>query len=349
MKKLRFFAAFLVTVGLLISGCAPKSANCGQPAVFCVGLVTDGGRRDDLAYNQAAWDGIQKAKSAGTADWIASIETVDIRDYDENISVFGEAGYDVIVTIGSGMGDATRTAANAYPNSYFIGLDQDQSANQEFSPNLVGLVFPEDQIGYLAGALAAMLSKTGQIGAILGSDVSPSMQRYGEGFRAGAASIDPGVNVTVAYHNEVDLDKTFSDPEWGAAEANILVDMELDIIFGAGGTTGSNALVAAVMRGAYGIGSDTDEYYALPVAAPHLYTSVMKLIAPGVVELINAARNAQVQTSGFPSGNYVGQVGLAPYHDLDTSVPDEVKARMTDLTQALLSGEIQTGVSLTNP
>ena len=239
-------------------------------------------------------------------------------------------------------------SAKAYPDSYFIGLDQDQSGNQEFSSNLTGLVFPEDQIGYLAGALAASLSKTGQIGAVCGSDESPSMQQYGDGYRAGAAHVNPDVKVTVIYHNDVGLDKTFDDPEWGAATANSLIDTGVDIIFGVGGTTGSNAIVAAVMRGAYGIGVDTDEYYALPVAAPHLYASAMKLITPGIAELIKITRDAQAKTSVFPTGNYLGQVGLSPYHDLDSSVPDEVKLRMSELNRALRSGEIQTGVSI-NP
>jgi basic membrane protein A len=333
----------------MVPGCVPKSNECTQPDVFCVGLVTDVGRRDDRAYNQAAWDGIQQAKSEGAADWTASIETIDARDYEENISVLAEADYDVIVTVGDAMGEATRSAAKAYPDSFFIGVDQDQSTQQDFSPNLIGLVFAEDQIGYLAGALAALMSKTGQIGAVCASDELPFMKRYGEGFLAGAAYINPEVKATVIYHNDVGLDKTFVDPEWGATEANSLVDSGTDIIFGVGGATGNNAIVAAVTRGAYGIGADTDQYYALPVAAPHLYLSVLKLIAPGLAELIKTASGAQAGTSVFPADNYEGQVGLAPYHDLDSSIPDEVKLRMTELNHALISGSIQTGVSITNP
>ena len=327
----------------------PKLSDCKQPDVFCVGLVTNVGRRDDRAYNQAAWEGLQQARSSGVASWVASIETVDSRDYEENINVFAQAGYDVIVTVGSAMSDATRAAAKGYPDSFFIGLDQDQSANQDFSPNLTGLVFAEDQIGYLAGALAGLMSKTGQIGAVCASDAMPSMQKYGEGFLAGAAGISPPVKATVIYHNDVGLDKTFEDPEWGAATANALVDAGADIIFGIGGATGNNAIVTAVTRGAYGIGADTDQYYALPVAAPHLYVSVLKLIAPGIAELIKTARDAQAGSSVFPSGNFEGQVGLSTYHDLVSSVPDEVKLYMTGLNQAFLSGEIQTGISLTNP
>jgi len=349
MEKFRLLIALLLIVTLFVPGCLPKSSDCKQPDVFCVGLVTGTGRREDRSYNQAAWDGIQRAKTSGVASWVASIETVDARDYQENISVFAEAGYDVIVTVGSAMSDATRAAAKVYPESFFIGLDQDQSANQNFNPNLTGLVFAEDQIGYLAGALAALMSKAGQIGAVCGSDALPSMQRYGEGFLKGAAYINPQVKATVIYHNDVGLDKTFDDPEWGAATANSLVDAGADIIFGVGGATGNNAIVTAVTRGGYAIGADTDQYYAFPVAAPHLYLSVLKLIEPAIAELIKTAKDAQARTSVFPSGNFEGQVGLSSYHDLVSSVPDEIKSRLNELNQALLSGVIQTGVSLTNP
>ena len=77
--------------------------------------------------------------------------------------------------------------------------------------------------------------------------------------------------------------------------------------------------------------------------------SVLKLIAPGVAGLIKTAKSAQTGASVFPSGNYLGQVGLSPYHDLASSIPDEVKVRMAELDQALLSGALQTGVPLTNP
>jgi len=344
MKKLLPVFALLVAAGLFLPGCAPVSANCEKPEVFCVGLVTSSGRLADNSYNQAAWDGVRQSKADGVADWIASIETVDVRDYEQNIQVFGDAHYDVVVTVGADIAAATLTEANAYPDTYFIGVEQDQSANQEYTSNLVGLIFREDQIGYLAGALAASLTKTGQIAAVLGSDASPAMKRYGDGFINGAASIDPAIVPTIAYHNDVSVDKSLNDPEWGAKQANTLVDSQVDIVFGAGGTTGSNALLAAVMRGAYAIGADTDEYYSLSVAAPHLYTSVLKQYGPGVNELIKAAKDAQAQTSGFPSGNFTGAIGLAPYHDLESSVPDEVKQRMTELLENLSSGDVQTGV-----
>ncbi len=314
-----------------------------------MGLVTDGGPRDDHSYNQAAWEGIQQARAAGEVDRVDSIETVDPKDYADNIATFAQAGYDVIVTVGSGMSEATRVAARSNPDIYFIGVNQDQSTSQDFSPNLTGLIFAEDQVGYLAGALAAWMSKTGLVGAVLASDGLPAMKRYGEGFLAGAAYANPDGNATVVYHNEVAPGNSMDDPLWGAGTANSLVDSGTDIIFAVGGATGTNALVAAVARGAYAIGADTDQYYALPIASPHLYASVLKMIAPGVASLIEAAKAAQAGTGVFPAGNYQGKIGLSPYHDLAGSIPGDVKLRMTGLEQGLLSGAIQTGVTITNP
>jgi basic membrane protein A len=345
MKVARLAAACLWVLIFGLSGCAPKAADCKQPQVFCVGLVTQVGRRNDRSYNQAAWEGIQQARSNGTATWIAAIETVDARDYEENINVFAEAGYDVIVTVESAMTEATQTAASAFPDSYFIGVDQDQSTSQSYTPNLSGLVFPEDQIGFLAGAFAVLMSKSGQVGAVGASDAVPAIRRYGEGFLAGAASINPQVNAAVTYDNAASLDQSFDDPEWAADTANALVNQGVDLLFGVGGSTGNNAIVAAVRDGAYAIGADIDQYYALPVAAPHLYVSVLKMIAPGVAELIKVAREAQTGESTFPQGNTIGQVGLSPYHDLGSSVPDKVKTRMSNLSQSLNSGGIITGVA----
>jgi basic membrane protein A len=349
MKPFRAAMAILLPILLVAPGCTPRSLDCAKPEVFCVGLVTEVGRREDRAYNQAAWEGIQQAKSEGVADWTASIETIDARDYEENIRVFAEAGYDVIVTVGYDSSAATTAAAGQYSNVYFIGADQRPPGNQNRLSSLVRLVFPEDQLGFLAGALAAALTQTGQVGAVCGSDAWPPMKSYGDGFIAGALYSDPDVKATVTYHNEVGLEKTFSDPEWGAAAANALVDGGADIIFGAGGTTGSNAVVAAARCGAYGIGADVDQYYLLPVASARILTSVLKMIAPGIVDLLRSAKDNQTGTGVFAAGNYLGQIGFAPYHELDSLVPEEVKQEMSKLPQALLSGEIQMGVPAPTP
>ena len=170
------------------------------------------------------------------------------------------------------------------------------------------------------------------------------MRLYGEGFRSGAASIDPFVQVILLYHNDVDLDLSFDDLEWGAISAGTLVDNGVDVLFTAGGQTGAGALLEAAARGISVIGAEVDQYELLPAAQPRLLTSVVKRIAPGVTTLVSAARDAQAERSTFPAGTSVGQVELAPYHFYETLVSEEIQAEMLAIVDGLQTGEIYTGV-----
>lgn len=334
----------LLIVGLILPGCAAAPPDCSRAEVFCVGLVTASGGVDDGAINQAAWEGLQQARAIGMADWTAFIESAERRDYGENIRFFASHDYDAIVTVGSNLAEATRLAAERYPHIYFIGVDQVQPTEDEPMPNLASLAFPEDQLGFLAGALAARMTATGKVGAVLGSDAWTSMRHYGEGFRAGAAYADPQVQVILLYHNEVEASRSLDDLEWGALSANTLVDGEVDVIFAAGGQTGTGALLGGAARGVYVIGAEVDQYPLQPAARPSLLTSAVKQIAPGVILLVGAAHEAQAGKAGFPSGNVPGGVGLAPYHETATLVPADVQQEMLSLCDGLQTGLVQTGV-----
>jgi len=330
-----------MVAALLLPACAPAAPDCADEKTFCVGLVTDVGKIDDKSFNQSAWEGVQQAMEEGVADQVQYIETTDSKDYDKNIATFADEGYDVIVTVGFNLTEATVAAADQYPNTKFIGVDQ----FLEVEPaNMAGLNFPEDNAGFLVGALAAMMTEAGKIGSVLGTDAVPPVWRFGEGYRAGAAYINPDVEVFVVYHNDVGFDKTFVDPEWGAATANSMIDQGADVIFGAGGKTGNGAVTAAAQRDVYGIGVDTDQYYTLPEAQARMLSSAMKLITPGVFGLIKMAKEGN-----FPSGNYYGDAGYAPYHDLENEVPADVKAKMEEIAAGLLDGSITTGVPPVKP
>jgi basic membrane protein A len=317
--------------------------NCGRENVFCVGLVTDVGKVDDKSFNQSAWEGVQQAEEELGAH-IKYIETMDSKDYDKNIAQFGDAGYDVIVTVGFGLGEATAAAGPNYPDTLFIGVDQFQVPGSEV-PNVVGLNFPEDQSGFLAGALAAMLTETDKIGAVLGTDAVPPVWRFGEGYRAGAQYIDPNVEVTTVYHNDVGFDKTFLDPEWGKTTAISMIDKGVDIVFGAGGKTGNGALQGAAEKGMLAIGVDTDQYYTVPECQEVMLTSAMKLITPGTFDLIEMAHEGSFP----PGGNFMGLAGLAPYHDCSSRVSEEADAKVQEIAAALIDGSLQTGVAPVKP
>jgi basic membrane protein A len=241
----------------------------------------------------------------------------------------------VIVTVGYLMADATIEAAGKYPDIHFIGVDQ---FNDGSVPNVTGLLFNEDKAGFLAGALAAKMTKTGTVAAVLGTDLVPPVVAFKEGYEAGARYISPDINLISTYHPG-GVDVAFTDPEWGATTAKQAIDNGADIVFGAGGKTGNGAIIeVASHSGLYCIGVDSDQWGTVPEAHPCLISSAMKLITPGVFDLVKMAKEGTI-----PSGLYFGAVGLAPFHDFDSQVPQEVKDKLAEIEKGLQDGSISTG------
>ena len=339
-KKLYFVFAILIIAAMVTPACSTK-VDCSKADTFCVGLVTDVGKVDDKSFNQSAWEGVQQAKKDLKAT-VKYIETTDSKDYAKNIATFADEKYDVIVTVGFNLGEATIAAARYIPECQ---VHRHRSIPDALiTPNVVGLNFPEDIAGFLVGALAAQMTTSKKIGAVCGTDAVPPVWRFGEGYKAGAAYIDPAVEVTVVYHSDVGFDKTFTDPEWGKTTAISMIDKGADVIFGAGGKTGNGALQGAAEKSVYAIGVDTDQYYTVPEAKAWLLSSAMKLIVPGTFDLIKMAKEGTM-----PNGNYTGQAGYAPFHDLDSKVPAAVKTKMQEIDKMLKDGTLKTNVSPAKP
>lgn len=355
-KKFSLLLAIVMVAALFLAACQPAAtttpeateevvettapevteADCPKEEVICIGLVTDVGEVDDKSFNQSAWEGVQQAE-ADLGALVKFVETKDAKDYQSNIALFGDNGYDIIVTVGFAMGAASAEAAAKYPDIDFIGVDQFQG---ETISNLTGLIFPEDKAGFQAGALAAQLTESGTIAAVLGTDLVPPVVAFKEGYEAGARYINPEINLISTYHPG-GLDVAFTDPEWGASTAKQALDQGADVVFGAGGKTGNGALIeVAGSEGKYCIGVDTDQWETVPEAHPCLVSSAMKLITPGVFDLINDSLGGS-----FPGGNFVGATGLAPFHDFDSVIPQEIKDTLAEITAGLDDGSISTGYS----
>ena len=196
----RRFLALLMGFGLLTAACgsdsdsssssgsesgSSSSAEEEAPAEeepveeFKIGLVTDTGKVDDKAFNQSAWEGALAGAAqieGATTDYI---ETEESKDYANNIQLFLEDGASVSITVGFGLGEATIEAAQANPDVLFIGVDQFQG---EAIPNLARLVFDEAKSGFLAGALAGMLTMTSIVCAVLGTDLVSTVVFFIEGW-----------------------------------------------------------------------------------------------------------------------------------------------------------------------
>ena len=332
-KRLLLFVGALVVLSLALAACGADSGSCADEDVLCVGLVTDVGRIDDKSFNQSAWEAVQQAEAELGAQ-IDFVETQDATDYAANIDLFAEQDYDIIVTSGFAMGEATAAAAEMYPDIDFIGTDQFQPGHTNFA----GVIFPEDQSGFLAGALAAMLTESGTVGGVYGTDLVPPVVAFREGFEAGVAYIDPSINILGTYHPG-GLDVAFTDPDWGATTARQAIDQGADVIFAAAGQTGNGAIIeTAGQEGLWCIGVDTDQWETVPEAHPCLVTSAMKLITPVTYDLIQQSVNGT-----FPGDIYVGPVGLAPFHDFDSVISDEIKAELERIDAGLKDGSIETG------
>lgn len=312
--------------------------DCSAEETLCVGLVTDVGKIDDKSFNQSAWEGVQQVAGdlGATFDYI---ETQDSNDYATNINTYVDQGYDIVVSVGFALGEATQTAATDNPDVDFIGVDQ--FPGDGAPANYTGLVFNEDKAGFLAGALAGLLTESNQIAAVLGTDLVPPVVAYGEGFKNGVAytNAEAGADVILTYHPG-GLDVAFTDPAWGADTARQALDQGVDVVFGAGGLTGNGALAEVAKEGgsAFCIGVDSDQWDTVPEAQPCLVTSAMKLITPGVVDLVNMSVDGS-----FPGGAFFGDVGLAGYHDFDSVVPDDAKTQIEELTPQVLDGTVETG------
>ena len=332
-KKFALVVVLVMVFSAILVACGGGTPDCASEDVFCVGLVTDVGEVDDKSFNQSAWEGVQLAETEGVADYVDYIETKDAKDYGTNIALFADEGFDVIVTVGFGLGEATAAAAVEYPDVDFIGVDQFYEAPLA---NTTGLLFPEWKAGFEAGALAGMLTESKLLAGVYGTDLVPAVVAFGEGFEDGAKYIDPEIEVITTYHPG-GFATGFTDPEWGAATSKQAIEQGADVIFAAGGKTGNGGLIeTANYPGVYCIGVDSDQWNTVPEAHPCLVSSAMKLITPGVFDLISLSKEG-----AFPGDNYFGEIGLAPFHDFEDQISQEIKDRLEEINAMLMADELK--------
>jgi basic membrane protein A and related proteins len=330
----------LLTIALALSACA-QSSDCFQDDVFCAALVTDTQGIDDHGMNQDTWTGLEKAKADGIVNRVEYIASIDSRDYEKNIAYFAEQGFDVIVTVGAGMDDETLRAADLYPDSVFIGMNQ---PHEESRPNLISVTFPEDQMGFLAGALAARISETQIVGAVCETSGIDSMWRYCEGFRAGVSFAnklaEKNVKTLVSYRDDGDREKLFLDEAWGYDTAQGLIRRGTDVIFAAGGVTGEGALRAATEAGIKSIGTERNQGTALAGSGSGVVTSILGDASFEVQEVLRLLKEGE---TAEPQSDQIRYVLL------DQTFPENLTREMDSLLFSLQTGEVKTNVTLSKP
>ena len=341
MRKILIPLAVLGAMVLASCGSsAPAASSCSK--TYKVGFVTDIGKLGDKGFNDAGWKGVQDAVADSSLCVQAKfLESKQPTDYTPNIQQFVDQKYDMVVTAGFLLGDDTVKAAKANPSVKFSIVDSADFAEPVAPTNFTGLLFKQDQAGYLVGALAAQLSKTNHIGGVYGLDV-PAVVQFRKGYENGAKYVNPTIKVDGVFHPAAA--NAFADPDWGKARAQDELSGGADVIFAAGGATGNGALLAAKEAGKPCIGVDVDQFFTYPDVDPCLVTSAEKHISVAVKSIVASAAKGQWPTGGVQTFELKNDgVGLAPFHDWDAKVSADIKAKIADIQAKLKAGTLSTG------
>ena len=369
MKKTLFtLLSGLMLASLVLTACgggattaaptaAPTTAPTAVPATAAptfdgkICEVTDTGGVDDASFNETAWNGALAASAE--LNWEAVfLESQQQTDYEKNITEFLGSDCDLIVTVGFLLGDATSAAALANPDQQFQILD---FAYADPHDNVWQQVYATDQGAFLAGYVAASVTQTGKVGTFGGINIPP-VTDFMKGYEFGVNyyNAQHGTNVQVlgwsTEANDGLFTGNFDSLDDGRRMGETLMDEGADIIMPVAGPVGLGTAAAIKERGsAYLIGVDTDWTVSAPDYADITLTSVLKHLELSVQAAATAAAGGNF-TGGLHVGNLRnGEIGIAPFHELDSLVSAEVKAELEEVTQEIINGEISTNGQPVNP
>jgi basic membrane protein A len=288
------FAAFVLILGVVAAGCGSddeepsggSGASSGQsdekPAIK-VGLVTDIGGLNDRSFNQLANEGLERAKSElGVEGRVLTSKANS--DYVPNLSSLAQQKYDLIVGVGFLMADAMDTVAKRFPDSKFAIIDFSQAGLKSKPANVRGLLFKENEAGYLAGYLAALVVKDkggDQVISSVGGQKIPPVDGYIAGYKAAAGEAASGVETLNGYSQD------FVDQAKCKEIALNQIAEGAQVVFQVAGQCGLGALDAAKEKGVLGIGVDADQGYL----GDHILTSAMKRVDTSVFETAKAVQD----------------------------------------------------------
>jgi basic membrane protein A and related proteins len=244
------------------------------------------------------------------------------------------AGYGLVIAGSFLLTDAVIDMARANPGTRFVLVDP--IVTPPAQPNLAVLIFRDDQTAYLAGALAAIVTKTGVVAGVYGP-FGAADQRHRSAFEHGAAYVRPGIRVLDAYQPAGD-GLPYANPGWGAAQARAFVRQGADVIFGTGGSTGTGAVRGAAQAGSSCIGAEDSS--PDPALSDCLLASTIKHVDRGVALMVADAAAGHWAGVTRTVGLAEGAVELAPVqHELS---PGQLQALQT-IAARLSAGTLKTG------
>jgi basic membrane protein A and related proteins len=331
--------SMLMIIALLLTACGSSEPEAATKKLK-VGVVLETGGENDKSFNQYSLQGARSAAEELGLDF-EYIASATPNDYERNTANMAANGSDLVITVGFRFGDATANVARANPNVHFAIVDnpyfpgqgcpdtvQDCYTSEGGLPNMTSLMFAEDEVGYLAGVLAACMSQSGVIATVSGMEIPPVV-RYVTGYQTGARSVNPAIVTLNQYIPD------FNDPATGKVIAQDFISQGADVIFGVGGNTGNGGLLAAHEAGLMAIGVDVDQYFTYPDVQTSLLTSAAKnmdvAVAVAVKQFAAGELEAGIQVATFANGG----VSLAPHHDWAEKIPQSCQEQV-DKAQAAI-------------
>jgi basic membrane protein A len=306
------------------SGGGGGGGDADKPAIKA-GVVTDIGGLNDRSFNSLANKGRKDAQRELGAETRVLISDSNA-DYVPNLSQLAQQQFDIIVPVGFLMADATNTVATRLPNAKFAIIDFSATALKDKPKNVEGLLFAEQEAGYLAGYLAGLWAKDNNAKAVstVGGQKIPPVDHYIAGFQAGAKKAFPGVETLNAYSQD------FVDQAKCKEIALDQISKGSKVVFQVAGGCGLGALDAAKEKGVQGIGVDADQSYL----GDHILTSALKKVAVAVFEAIKRAQDGEfkggtdVIATVENDGVGLGKIGPAgeKYADQITEITDQIAA-----------------------
>jgi basic membrane protein A len=333
---------------------APTAAVVDYKA--CVAFDTGG--LGDKGFNDLAKKGLEDAAALGYKT--AFSEAQGATDYAANIQRLIDEGCQTIVTVGFNQAQATIDATLANTDIAFAQVDAtwDTSGpdkkygtgdDTQIPANFTGLDFQIDEAGTLAGYLAAGFSKTKVIGTY-GGQQFPGVTRFMDGYYAGIKIYNEkksgtakllGWDAAKQTGTFVGGDNPWGDAAKGEQLANQFMDQGADIVGPVAGSTGNGSIKAMLAKGKWAIGVDTDQALSLPEYSKAILTSAQKVIDVAVLETIKKNAGGTMGGANFMGTLANGGVAISPFHDLDSQVPADLKAEVTQLQADIASGAIK--------
>jgi basic membrane protein A len=347
MARRRFVLSAVVAVATaaLFAGCAPAPSPTPEKTAagseYCARMVTNSGGLQDRSFNQSSWEGLEQAgsKLGIVAKAIVSTNETDLAP---NVAQAVGTGCQFILTVGWELADATTAEAAANPDVHFAIVDEQVTA-----PNVKSIVFNTAEASFLAGYLAAGVSKTGVVGTF-GGDNQPPVTLFMDGFVDGVAKYNEVHEsaVTVLGWNKDTQSGAFTgdfeDVNKGKVQAQSLIDQGADVILPVAGQVGEGAAAAAIGNpGVSIIWVDNDGYDTLPAEyRPIILTSVLKNTQDAVVRIVGDDLGGRFDNAPFVGTLENGGVDIAPLHDLASQVSPELLADLEQIREAIIAGII---------